>query len=262
VWRPRSDLIGWDFSGTVEAAGDDVADLRPGEDVFGAATVGAFAEYVSVRDGVAPKPANLTFEEAAALPMAAVTALQGVRDHGQLQPGRRVLINGASGGVGTFAVQIAKAFEADVTAVCSTRNVETVRSLGADRVIDYTRDDFTRTGERYDLIFDVAGSRSWSACRRVLGPGATLVMAGAPMGKVLGPLGHLVLTRLASMRGSQKFAFFTAKVDTPALSAVRDLVDGGKVMPVIERRYDLSEIADAFRHMSEGHASGKLVVTL
>ena len=157
----RSRLIGHDFAGTVEAVGEDVTDLQPGDDVFGG-SIGSFAEYVCAQKGVALKPANLTFEEAAAVPVAALSALQGLRDHGQLQPGQKVLVNGASGGVGTFAVQIAKALGADVTAVCSTRNVEQARSLGADRVIDYTREDFTRGGERYDVILDVSGTKSWS----------------------------------------------------------------------------------------------------
>jgi NADPH:quinone reductase-like Zn-dependent oxidoreductase len=260
--KPRSPLLGGDFAGTVEAVGEDVSDLEPGDEVFGGRS-GAFAEYVSVRTGVAPKPANVTFEEAAAVPVAALTALQGLRDHGRLEAGQRVLVNGASGGVGTFAVQIAKALGAEVTAVCSTRNVDLVRSLGADEVVDYTRNDFTRNGKRYDLMLDVAGSRSWSQCRRVLAPRATLVMVGAPKGnRLLGPLGHVIKVRLASLRGSQKAAFFIAKFNRPDLHVLRELVESGKVKPVVERRYELSEIGDALRYMGEGHVQGKLVVTI
>jgi NADPH:quinone reductase-like Zn-dependent oxidoreductase len=260
--RPRSLLLGGDFAGTVEAVGKDVTDLQPADDVFGGRS-GAFAEYVSVRMGVAPKPSNTTFEEAAAVPVAALTALQGLRDHGRLQPGQHVLVNGASGGVGTFAVQIAKALGAEVTAVCSTRNVELARSLGADRVIDYTREDFTGDRARYDLILDVAGSRSWSESRRVLGPDATLVLIGAPSGnRLLGPLGHVGRVRVASLRGRQKLVFFIAKFNRPDMHVLRELVETGQVKPVIERRYELDEIGDALRAMGEGHVQGKLVVTV
>src|SRR6266508_2088044 len=204
--------VDWhDVTGTVEAVGKDVTDLHPGDDVFGGKSGGgSFAEYVSVPMEVARKPAHLTFEEAAAVPVAALTALQGLRDHGQLRPGQKVLVNGASGGVGTFAVQIAKALGAEVTAVCSTRNVEQARSLGADRVIDYTREDFTRSGRRFDVLLDVAGSKSWSQCRRVLNPHATLVLVGGPKGRLLGPLGHIVKVKLAALRGSQKAVVFIA----------------------------------------------------
>ena len=189
---PKSRLTGHDFAGTVEAVGKDVTDLQPGDDVFGGERSDRSPSTSARGRAVARKPANLTFEEAAAVPVAALTALQGLRDHGQLQPGQKVLVNGASGGVGTFAVQIAKALGAEVTAVCSTRNVEQARSLGADRVIDYTREDFTRGGERYDVILDVSGTKSWSRYRRVLNPHATLVMVGAPKAnRLLGPLGHI-----------------------------------------------------------------------
>jgi NADPH:quinone reductase-like Zn-dependent oxidoreductase len=210
-----------------------------------------------------PKPANLTFEQAAAVPVAALTALQGLRDKGRVRPGQQVLINGASGGVGTFAVQIAKALGAEVTAVCSTRNVDPVQSLGADHVIDYTREDFTRSDRRYDLIFDVAGSRSWSECRRVLNPQATLVMVGAPKGnRLMGPLSHIVTVRLAALRGSQKAVFFIAKFNKPDMAVLRELLEAGKVIPVIDRRYALSEVADAFGYLGEGHAQGKIVITV
>jgi NADPH:quinone reductase-like Zn-dependent oxidoreductase len=173
-----------------------------------------------------------------------------------------VLVNGASGGVGTFAVQVAKALEAEVTAVCSTRNVEQARSLGADRVIDYTREDFTRSGERYDVILDVAGSRSWSQCRRVLNPHATLVIVGGPKGALLGPLGHIARVRLAALRGSQKAVFFVANLNGPDMDVVRELLESGKVTPVVEKRYELGEVADALRYMGDGHAQGKLVINI
>jgi len=257
-----SRLTGRDFAGTVEAVGKDVTDLHPGDDVFGGKSGGgSFAEYVCVPMEVARKPANLTLEEAAAVPVAALTALQGLRDHGQLQPGQKVLVNGASGGVGTFAVQIAKALGAEVTAVCSTRNVEQARSLGADRVIDYTREDFTRGGERYDLILDVAGTKSWSRYRRVLKPDGTLVMVGAPKAnRLLGPLGHIARVRLAAWRGSQKAVFFVAKFNRPDLDALRELLESGSVKPVVEKRYELGEVGDALRYLGEGHAQGKIVI--
>ena len=263
VRRPKERGIGTDFAGVVEAIGKDVTDLKPGDEVYGART-GALAEYVSVRKGVSPKPANLTFEEASALPVAALTALQGLRDKGQLQQGRRVLVNGAAGGVGTFTVQIAKALgAAEVTAVCSTRNVELVRSLGADDVVDYTQEDFTRRGRTYDLIADVAGGRSWSALKRVLEPEGTLVIVGAPLGGgLLGPLRGIGGLWLGTRFGSRKGVFFIAKVDKPDLATLRELVEAGKVRPIVERRYELDEVADAFRYLGSGHVQGKLVVTL
>src|SRR3954454_10875752 len=209
VRRPKDPLLGGDFAGIVEAVGKDVPELTVGDEVFGVRT-GAYAEYVCARKCVAAKPANLTLEEVAAVPVAALTALQGLRDHGQLQSGQKVLVNGASGGVGTFAVQIAKALGAEVTAVCSTRNVEQARSLGADHVIDYTREDFTRSGRRCDVILDVAGSKSWSECRRVLNPVATLVIVGGKGSRLMGPLGHIAQMRVAALRGSQKAVFFVA----------------------------------------------------
>jgi len=260
--RPKSKGIGTDFAGTVEAVGKDVTGFGPGDEVYGA-RAGALAEYVNVRIGVGRKPANLTFEEAAAVPVAAVTGLQGLRDKGQVRAGQKVLINGASGGVGTFAVQIAKALGAHVTGVCSTRNVETARSLGADRVIDYTQEDFTRSSERHDLMLDIAGSRSWSELKRVLEPDATVVVVGAPKGnRLIGPLGHIVKLRLASLPGSRKAVFFIAKVDRTNLSVLRELIESGQVKPVIDRRYELGEVADAFRYLGEGHAQGKLVVAI
>ncbi len=260
--KPKSNRLGVDFAGTVEAVGSDVTQFRPGAEVFGGRS-GAFAEYVCVREGVALKPANLTFEQAAAVPVAALTALQGLRDKGQIQPGQKVLINGASGGVGTFAVQIAKVLGAEVTGVCSTRNVDLVRSIGADHVIDYTHDDFTRSDQRYDLMLDIAGSRPWSECRRVLNPQAILVIVGAPKGnRLIGPLSHIVKVRLAALRSSQKVALFIAKFNKPDLDALRELLEAGKVTPVVDRRYEFSQTADALRYLGEGHAQGKIVITV
>jgi len=228
--------VGVDFAGQVEAVGKDVAQFRPGDEVLGGRD-GALAEYVCVREerAVVPKPANLTFEQAAAVPVAALTALQGLRDKGQLQPGQKVLINGASGGVGTFAVQIAKVLGAEVTGVCSTRNVDLVRSIGADHVIDYTHEDFTRSDRRYDLMLDVAGSRPWSECRRVLEPQATLVIVGAPKGdRLIGPLSRIVKVRLAALRSSQKVVFFIAKFNKADMEVLRELLEAERVTPVID----------------------------
>jgi NADPH:quinone reductase-like Zn-dependent oxidoreductase len=261
--RPKSNALGVDFAGQVEAVGKEITRFRPGDEVFGGRD-GALAEYVCVgEDPVALKPANVTLEQAAAVPVAAITALQGLRDKGRLQPGQTVLINGASGGVGTFAVQIAKALGAEVTGVCSPRHVDLVRSIGADHVVDYTREDFTRSGRRYDLLLDVAGSRSWSECRRVLHPKATLVVVGGPKtSRLLGPLGHIAGTLLAGLRSSQKVVFFIAKLNQADMVALGELLAAGKVRPVIDRRYELSEIAEAFRYLGEGHCRGKLVIAV
>jgi NADPH:quinone reductase-like Zn-dependent oxidoreductase len=269
VARPQMGLrtpktrLGIDFAGVVEAVGGKVTRLQPGDEVFGAGT-GALAEYVAVpEDALVLKPANVSFEQAAAVPVAGLTALQGLRDKGRLEPGRRVLINGASGGVGTFSVQLARSFGAEVTGVCSTRNVDLVGSLGADQVVDYTKEDFTRTDRRYDLLLDVAGSRSWAACRRILHRRATLVMVGAPKGnRVLGPLGHIAKVRLASLRASQKVLFFISKRNNEDLLTLQGLLEAGTVTPVVERTYALSETADALRHLGEGHARGKLVIVV
>ena len=258
---PKTNLLGADYAGTVEAAGVGVTPFRVGDEVFGGRT-GAFAEYVCVPHdrGIALKPANMSFEEAAALPIAAITALQGLRDKARLRAGQKVLVNGASGGVGTYAVQIAKALGAEVTGVCSTRNVEIARSLGADRVIDYTREDFTVSGEQYDVIFDVAGNRSWSECKRVLEPHGTLVLVGAPKRH---PLRHIVGMVLAGrLSRGRKAVFFVAKITHADLDALRELVESGKVRSVIDRRYELDDIADAYRYLGDGHAQGKVVVTV
>jgi NADPH:quinone reductase-like Zn-dependent oxidoreductase len=261
--RPKQALPGADFAGTVEAVGSAVTELRRGDAVFGGTRGGAFAEYVCVRSAVALKPANLTFEQAAAVPTAAVTALQGLRDKGRIRPGQKVLVNGASGGVGTFAVQLAKAFGAEVTGVCSTRNVDLVRSLGADHVIDYTREDFTRNGQRYDLILDIAGSRSWRECWRLLDHKATLVLiGGSKANRWTGPLGHVAGVRLASLGASQEVVFFVAKFNREDFVALQELLEAGKVTPVIDRRYALSELPEALRYLGQGHARGKVVITV
>jgi NADPH:quinone reductase-like Zn-dependent oxidoreductase len=261
--KPKDSRLGTDYAGTVEAVGKDVTQFRPGDEVFGGRS-GALAEYVAAKEdrGIVTKPANVTFEEAAAVPVAALTALQGLRDKGQLQPGQKVLINGASGGVGTFAVLIAKALGAEVTAVCSTRNVEIARSLGADHVVDYTQEDFARRGERYDLLVDIAGGRSWSDCKRVLEPRRTLVIVGGPRKALLGPLGGVIRLRLGALFGSRKVAFFIAKFNKEDMEALQELLEAGKLTPVIDARYELSEIADAFRYMGEGHPRGKVVVAV
>jgi NADPH:quinone reductase-like Zn-dependent oxidoreductase len=261
--RPKSPLLGHDFAGIVEAVGKDVPDLQPGDEVFGA-SVGAFAELVRARIGwVAPKPANLTFEEAAAVPIAALTALQGLRDRGQVEPGQRVLVNGASGGVGTFGVQIAKTLGAEVSAVCSTRNVEQARELGADEVFDYTKLDVARSGRRFDVIFHVGGRMSWSRARRLLEPNGRFVLAGASTGsRLTGPLGYIGRIKLASLAGSRKCAFYIATFNRPDMEVLRELLESGQVKPVVEQRYDLADLADALRYMGEGHVRGKVVVTL
>lgn len=258
--RPKSSEAGTDFSGVVEAVGPGVDGLGPGDEVYGCQS-GAFAEYVLAQKAVARKPANLTFEEAAAVPIAGFAALQGLRDHGALEAGQTVLVNGASGGVGTFAVQVAKALGATVHAVCSTRNVEQARALGADRVFDYTGEDFTRSGVRYDVLFDNAGNRSWRAMRRVLAPTGTVVLVGGPRKPFVGPLGHIVRVLLASKLGRGKALFFVAKPNSEDLAVLRDLIEAGGVRPVIEQRYELAQIAEAMREMN-GHARGKRVVTV
>jgi NADPH:quinone reductase-like Zn-dependent oxidoreductase len=262
--RPKTNRLGVDYAGTVEAVDGSVTAFQPGDEVFGGRT-GAFAEYVCARAdrNVVHKPGNVTFEEAAAVPTAAVTALRGLRDHGRLQPGQKVLINGASGGVGTFAVQIAKALGAEVTGVCSTDKVDLARALGADRVVDYRQEDFTRSGDRYDVLLDIAGSRSWSDYRRVLAPDGTLVIVGGPKrNRLLGPVSHVIKIRLASLRSSEKVAFFIAKFSRTDFELLREMLESGAVKPVIDRQYELSEIADALRYLGEGHAHGKVVVTV
>jgi NADPH:quinone reductase-like Zn-dependent oxidoreductase len=262
--KPRNSVLGRDISGQVEAVGKDVTRFRPGDEVFGDVETAGFAEYRCVTEGfLGPKPANLTFEQAAAVPLAALTALQGLRDAGQVQPEQKVLIIGASGGVGTFAVQIAKWLGADVTGVCSTRNVEMVRSLGADHVIDYTQEDFTQSGQKYDLIFQLAGTRSPSDCRRALTPKGTLVLSsGESDGRWIGPVDRIIKAVALSPFVSQKLGSFLAKPNEEDLQFLKELIEAGKVKPVIGRRYPLSEAPEAIRYLEEGHARGKVVITV
>ncbi|MBK9779243.1 MAG: NAD(P)-dependent alcohol dehydrogenase [Anaerolineales bacterium] len=260
LFKPKDSRIGGDFAGVVEAIGGKVTHLKPGDEVYGGRN-GAFAEYVSVINAVVRKPVNLTFEEAAAVPTAGITALQGLRDHGKVKPGDKVLVNGAAGGVGTFAVQIAKALGAEVTGVTSTKNMELVRSLGADHVVDYTKDDFTRTGKQYDLIFDIAGSRTWKEYKRALKPNANFVIVGAPKGnKVLGPLARIFNLKLASIGASQKISFFIAQFNRPDLDILREMIESGKVKPIVEKVYPLANVVEAMTHLGTGHARGKIVL--
>jgi len=258
--RPKSSESGSDFAGTVEAVGPGVDALAPGDEVHGCAG-GAFAEYAVAGKAIARKPANLSFAEAAAVPLAALTALQALRDHGHVEAGQLVLINGASGGVGTFAIQIAKALGATVDAVCSTRNVDQALRLGADRVFDYTREDFTRGGARYDIVFDNAGNRSWLSMRRVLAPHATVVLVGGPRKRLFGPLGHVLRIVLASKLGGRRAVFFIAKPNGTDLDILRDMTEAGQVTPAIGQRYELGQIAEAM-HAMDGHAQAKIVLTV
>jgi NADPH:quinone reductase-like Zn-dependent oxidoreductase len=257
---PKTKRLGTDFAGTVEAVGKDRTGFKPGDEVFGARN-GAFGEYVCARRSIAHKPANVSFEDAAAVPIAGVTALQALRKGG-VQAGQNVLINGASGGVGTFAVQIAKSLGTEVTGVCSTRNVEQTRSLGADRVIDYTREDFTRDGARYDLLVDIAGDRPWSEVKRVLPEDGTSVVVGGPKSnRWFGRLGMSVVERLISIPDSRTLVTpFLANLTPEDLVFLGSLLENGSVKPVIERRYELSQVPEALRYIGEGHAHGKLVV--
>ena len=257
--KPKDPRLGADFAGQVEAVGTNVTQFQPGDEVFGAGT-GSFAEYASVPENrVALKPTKSSFEEAAAVPVAAITALQGLRDTGQIQPGQKVLVNGASGGVGTFAVQIAKSYGTEVTGVCSTRNVDMVRSIGADHVIDYTQEDFTKNGQHYDLIYDAVGNRSVSDYKRALNPNGTCVIAGFQNLPRL--FEHMVLGPLRSRTGNKKVGLMgLAKMNQKDLVYVKELLEAGKVVPVIERRYTLRETASAIRYLEEGHAQGKVVI--
>jgi NADPH:quinone reductase-like Zn-dependent oxidoreductase len=264
IRRPKNPAIGSDLAGTVEVVGKDVTEFQPGDEVFGT-TLGAWAEYAPAREvRLVPTPANVSFEEAAAVPIAATTALQALRDHGGVQPGHKVLINGASGGVGTFAVQIAKSLGAEVTAVCSTRNVDLARSLGADQVVDYANEDFTRGGERFDLVIDIAGSRPFRELQGVSTPDATIVVVGAkfPSNKGLGPLSHVMRMRLGALGRSQTVKFFVAEINKDDLGVLADLLAAWQMKPVIDRRFELSETREALRYLGEGHARGKIVLTM
>jgi NADPH:quinone reductase-like Zn-dependent oxidoreductase len=255
---------GRDVAGEVEAVGRNVTQFKPGDAVFGLCG-GAFAEYACASaSALVMKPDNASFEQAAAVPLAGLTALQALRDKGRIQPGQKILINGAAGGVGTFAVQIARSFGAEVTGVCSTRNVEMTRSIGADTLIDYTREDFTKSGQHYDLIFDLVANHSFSACRRVLNPQGIYIGAGMVgfRGSMIGLLARLITERVASRFVSQKSVSFMAKLRREDLTILRDLMETGKVTPVIDRCYSLSEASEAIRYLEQGHARGKVVITL
>src|SRR5436305_4778886 len=264
--KPKDTRLGVDFAGTVEAVGKNVTQFKPGDDVFGGRG-GAFAEYVCPRAyrAVAIKPANITFEQAASVNIAGITALQALRDKGNVQPWQKVLINGASGGVGTFAVQIAKSLGADVTGVCSTKNVDLVRSLGADHVIDYTKEDFAKGEQRYDVILDNVPNHSLSECRRILNPNGKYVMigGGGPNdSRWIGPFGRVINTMLLSPFVSQKMGMMMADTSQKDLTILGDLIQSGKVKPVIDRTYKLSEVPAAIAYLEEGHARGKVVITV
>jgi NADPH:quinone reductase-like Zn-dependent oxidoreductase len=265
--KPKDTRLGVDYAGAVEAVGKNVTQFKPGDEVFGGRT-GAFAEYVCARaaGSVALKPASVTFEQAASVPIAGITALQGLRDKGKVQPGQKVLINGASGGVGTFAVQIAKSFGANVTGVCSTRNLDMVRSLGADHMIDYTEQDFTKGEQRYDVILDNVANRSLSECKRVLNPDGKYVLiggGGVNESRWLGPgLTHAFKAMVLSKFVSQQMGMMLAQLNQKDLTVLADLMQSGKVTPVIDRRYKLSEVPAAIAYLEEGHARGKVVITL
>lgn len=260
VLKPKNTRLGADIAGRVEAVGRNVKQFQPGDEVFGDIGQGGFAEYACApENALVLKPAHSSFEEAAAIPMAAITALQGLRDTGQIQPGQKVLINGASGGVGTFAVQIAKLFGAEVTAVCSTRNLEMARLLGADHVVDYTREDFTRNGQLYDLIFAANGYHSLLAYKRALTPKGIYVMAGGSTAQIFQAM--LMGSRMSETGGRQIRAGM-AKRDQKDLAFLKELVEAGKVVPVMDRCYPLSEAAEALRYLGAGHARGKVVITM
>jgi NADPH:quinone reductase-like Zn-dependent oxidoreductase len=262
--RPKSERLGTDYSGVVEAVGKNAAGFQVGDEVFGGRD-GALAEYITPRydRSVVLKPAGITHEQAAAIPVAALTALQALRDHGGVQPGERVLINGASGGVGSFAVQIAKALGAEVTAVCGPRGLEAARTGGADRVVDYSSEDFTRLDTKFDLLIDIAGNRSWRQLCRVLTPNARVIVVGGPMGgRVIGPLRHILRIKLHAMFSRRQAKFFIAKFKKPDMETLRDLLAEGRIRPVIDRAYRIDDFEAAFRYLGEGHPQGKVVITI
>jgi NADPH:quinone reductase-like Zn-dependent oxidoreductase len=265
--KPRDRVPGCDLAGRVEAVGSNVTTVQPGDEVFGSPFehgLGAFAEFAAISaDLVAPRPANLTLEQAATVPVAAMTALQGLRDHGRVEAGQKVLIIGASGGVGTFAVQIAKSLGAEVTGACSAAKSELVRSVGADHVIDYAEEDFTAGAERYDVIFQLGGTRSPSDCRRALTSNGTLVLSsGEPAGRLFGPLGRVVKAMVVSPFVSERMVTFTVKPNREDLLALKELIEAGTVTPVIDRTYSLSEVPDAVGYLEEGNARGKVGVKI
>jgi NADPH:quinone reductase-like Zn-dependent oxidoreductase len=275
--KPKASRPGVDLAGEVQAVGKNVTQFKPGDEVFGVCIrnpqasgtavwehQGAFAEYVCAPEStMAMKPPNITFEQAAAAPVAGFTALQGLRDHGRVRPGQRVLINGAAGGVGTFAVQIAKSFDAQVTGVCSTRNVDMVRSIGADHVVDYNHEDFTQRGQQYDVIFDCVGNQSLSACRRVLTPKGIYIMVGELSGRgMIALIARVSSALILSRFVSHKLVMFLARPNQRDLSILCDLMSTGKVVPVIDKRYPLSEVSQAIRYLDEKHARGKVIIIL
>jgi NADPH:quinone reductase-like Zn-dependent oxidoreductase len=260
---PKTPVVGADVAGVVEAVGNDVTRFQPGDEVFGIGT-GSYAEYARAReDKLAPKPANLTFEQAAVVAISGLPALQGLRDHGKVRPGHKVLIIGASGGVGTYAVQLAKAFGAEVTAVCSTTKVDMVRSIGADHVIDYTRDDFAAGERRYDVILDIGGNSSLSRLRRALTPKGTLVIVGGETdGRWLGGTDRQLRALLLSRFVGQKLGTFVSRENHEDMIVLKELIEAGKVTPVIDRTYPLPEAPQAIRYLEQGHARGKVVITV
>ena len=263
LFKPKNKILGADIAGRVVEVGGKVEGFRPGDAVFGdiaGSGSGGFAEYACGRvSALAPKPANLSFEEAAAVPMAALTALKGLRDNGRIRPGQKVLINGASGGVGTFAVQLAKVFGAEVTAVCSTGKIDLARSLGADHVIDYTKEDFTRNERRYDLILAVNGYHPITAYRRALAPNGIYAIAGGSMAQIYQ---GMLLGPLMSIAGGKKMGAVMAKTNRQDLVLLKELLEAGRIVPVIDRRFPLSGVPDALRYLIEGHARGKVVITM
>ncbi len=260
---PHQIRLGVDFSGTVEAVGKDVQHFKPGDGVFGGRT-GAYAEYLTVAEdrGIVLKPANVSYEQAASVPIAAITALQALRDEGQLKAGQKVLINGASGGVGTFAVQIASAMGAEVTGVCSARNAEMVRSIGATHVIDYKSEDYTESGEHYDLILDMVGNHTLSENRRVMTPEGNFIIIGGGKGNWLGPFVNPIKALLYSPFVDQQFGMMMSQMRKDDLGVLADLLEAGEIVPVIDRRYPLNEVAEAIRYSEQGHARGKIVINL
>lgn len=263
IGSPADTRLGVDFAGSIEAVGDDVTRFKPGDEVFGG-RFGAFGEYVTIREdrALVLKPANVTFEQAASAPIAAITALQALRDHGKIESGKKVLINGASGGVGTFAVQIAKSFGAEVTGVCSTRNVEMVRSIGADHVFDYKRENYIDSGEQYELIVDMVGNHSLLANRKVLSPDGSLVLVGGPKGNWIKPLLGPLKAFLLSPFVEQEIGMMLGRLSQDDLLILAKLMEAGKVTPVIDRRYALDEVPDAIRYSEEGHARGKIIINV
>jgi len=265
--KPKNTRFGTDFAGVVEAVGKDVSGFKPGDEVFGAKN-GAVAEFICVKAdrAIVIKPANITFEQAGSVGIAGVTALQGLRDQGKIQAGQKVLINGASGGVGTFAVQIAKAFGAEVTAVCSTRNVDLVKSLGADRVIDYSKEDFIKTDQHYDMLYDLVGNHGFSERRKILTPNGICVLAGIGgaglHSETMARIARNFWDAFLSKFSKEKFVFYIAKLTKDDLNVLRELMQSGKVAPVIDRTYKISETQAAVRYMEEGHARGKVVISL